>query len=263
MEIHKTAIIDPNAELGEGNYIGPNVVIDKNVKLGNNNWIGPGAIITGYTTIGNNNRIFGHAYIGAPPQDVAFKDDETYVKIGDNNIIREFSTIHRGTAPGSTTIIGNNNFLMVGAHVAHNCKIGSNIVMVNCASLGGYVEVDDYAFLGGFVIVHQFTRIGSYTMCGILTKITKDVPPFMLVDGNPATVYGVNIVGLRRRGFSAERRLLIQRAYKILYRERNSLKTSLEKLNELAINDKNGDIKILIDFIEKSKRGILLKSNVK
>lgn len=260
MEIHKTAIINSKAEIGEGNYIGPNVVIDENVKLGNNNWIGPGVIITGYTTIGDNNRIFGHAYIGAPPQDMAFKGGKTYVRIGDNNIIREFSTIHCGTAPDSTTIIGNNNFLMVGAHVAHNCKIGSNIVMVNCASLGGYVEVNDFAFLGGFVIVHQFTKIGSYTMCGILTKITKDIPPFMLVDGNPAIVRGVNIVGLRRSGFDSERRLLLQRAYKILYREKNSIKTSLEKLHELSSHDKNGDIQMIIDFIKNSKRGILLKS---
>ena len=261
MAIHPTAVIDKRAVIGEGNEIGPYVVIDGEVVIGSNNKIGPGTIITGYTTIGNNNEIHGNVYIGNLPQDVAFKNVRSYVIIGDNNIIREFATIHRGTKEESKTVIGNNNFLMVATHVAHNCKLGNNIVMVNSASLGGYVEVHDHAFLGGFVIVHQFCRIGSYTMSGILTKIVKDIPPFMLVDGNPATVRGINVVGLRRKGFSSERRNIIKEAYKIIYRSGYNIKHSLEKLEGLKNNSEySEDIKMIIEFIRGSKRGITLKS---
>ncbi len=264
MAIHPTAVIDRKAEIGDNNEIGPYVVIDANVKIGNNNWIGPGTIITGFTTIGNNNKIHGNVYIGNLPQDVAFQNVRSFVRIGSNNIIREYATVHRGTKEDSETIIGDNNFLMVATHVAHNCKLGNNIVMVNSASLGGYVEVHDYAFLGGFVIVHQFCRIGSYTMSGILTKIVKDVPPFMLVDGNPARVRGINVVGLRRRGFSSERRNVIRNAFKIIYRSGYNLKHSLELLGNLIDEypDYGEDIKLIIDFINNSKRGIILKSEM-
>ena len=263
MGIHPTAIIDKRAEIGANNEIGPYVVIEGNVIIGDNNYIGPGTIITGYTTIGNNNKIHGHVYIGNLPQDVAFKNSRTYVIIGNNNIIREFATIHRGTKEESKTVIGDNNFLMVASHVAHNCILGNNIVMVNAASLGGYVEVHDHAFLGGFVIVHQFCRIGSYTMSGVLTKIVKDIPPFMLVDGNPAKVRGTNIVGLRRKGFNSERREVIRKAYKILYRSGYKLSHSIEELKKLMEKQEpksKDDLKMIIDFISNSKRGIVLKS---
>ena len=266
MGIHPTAIIDKRAKIGSENEIGPYVVIEGEVTIGNNNYIGPGTIITGNTTIGDNNQIHGHVYIGNLPQDVAFKNSRTYVIIGNNNIIREFATIHRGTKEESKTIIGNNNFLMVASHVAHNCILGNNIVMVNAASLGGYVEVHDHAFLGGFVIVHQFCRIGSYTMSGILTKVVKDVPPFMLVDGNPAKVRGTNVVGLKRKGFNNKRREVIKKAYKILYRSGYKLSHSLEILNNevsrLTEEDPESakDIEMLVGFIKNSKRGIVLKS---
>jgi len=257
VSIHKSAIIGKNVKLGKNNEIEPYVVIDDNVIIENNNKIGPGTIITGNTYIGNNNNIHGHVYIGNLPQDLAYNGGDTGVKIGDNNVIREFTTIHRGTKDGSVTLIGNNNYLMVSSHVAHNCKVGNNVIMVNGASLGGYVEIYDYAFLGGFVVVHQFSRIGSYSICGILTKVTKDIPPFMMVDGNPALVRGLNLVGLKRKGFDKDRRENIKIAYKILYRYGYSISHALEELEKYKNHQ---DINMLIDFIKNTKRGILLKS---
>ena len=257
MAIHRTAVIDKRAELGEGNEIGPFVVIEGKAIIGNKNRIEPGTIITGNTTIGDNNHIHGHVYIGNEPQDLEYGGDETFVEIGSNNVFREFTTVHRGTKAGTTTVIGDNNYLMTASHVAHNCRLGNNIIMVNGASLGGYVEIDDHAFLSAFVIIHQFCKIGSYTICGILTKITKDVPPYLMVDGNPALVRGLNLVGLKRKGFNGEQRELIKRAFKIVYRSGYSISHSLEELQKLGGSD---DIKLFIDFINNSKRGILLKT---
>jgi UDP-N-acetylglucosamine acyltransferase len=255
--IHETAVIDTSARIGKGTKIGPYVVIQGNVKIGNNNTIDSASIITGNTTIGDNNYIHGHVYVGNLPQDLAHKGGSTFVKIGNNNVIREFTTIHRGTKGGSTTSIGDNNYLMVASHVAHNCRLGNNIIMVNGASLGGYVEVHDHAFLSAFVVVHQFCKIGSYCICGILTKITKDVPPFMMVDGNPAMVRGLNLVGLKRNGFSQERRAILKKAYKIIYRSGYSISHATEELKNL---EENNDINLLISFISSSERGILLRS---
>jgi UDP-N-acetylglucosamine acyltransferase len=258
MAIHRTAVIDSNAEIGMDNEIGPLVVIEGGVRIGNNNRIEPGTIITGGTTIGDNNHIHGHVYIGNEPQDLAYDGCETYVRIGNNNVFREFTTIHRGTKEGSATVIGDNNYLMTASHVAHNCTLGNNIIMVNGASLGGYAEVRDHAFLSAFVIVHQFCRIGGYTICGILTKITKDVPPFLMVDGNPALVRGLNLVGLKRKGFDAKRREIIKQAFKTVYRSGYNVSHALELLRKME--QQGEDLRTFIDFIVESERGILLKT---
>jgi UDP-N-acetylglucosamine acyltransferase len=258
MGIHSSAVIDRRATIGKNNEIGPYVVIDGPVVIGDNNTIGPSTIITGHTAIGDSNKISGHVYIGNLPQDLTFKGVTSFVKIGNGNILREFTNIHCGTKEKSSTIIGDNNYLMVGTHIAHNCKLGNSVIMVNGASLGGYVEVNDHAFLSAYVIIHQFVHVGSYCICGILTKIVKDVPPYMMVDGNPSLVRGVNVVGLKRKGFDANRRERIRTAYKILYRNDYSLPHALKELKKM--ND-NEDIQVLIDFIENSKRGILLKSS--
>ncbi|MBN2323065.1 MAG: acyl-ACP--UDP-N-acetylglucosamine O-acyltransferase [Spirochaetes bacterium] len=260
MAIHRSAVIDHNAEIGTYNEIGPLVVIEGGVRIGNNNRIEPGAIITSNTTIGDNNRIHGHVYIGNEPQDLAYDGSETYVKIGNDNVFREFTTVHRGTKEGSSTVIGDNNYLMTASHVAHNCRIGNNVIMVNGASLGGYAEVHDHAFLSAFVIVHQFCRIGGYTICGILTKITKDVPPFLMIDGNPALVRGLNLVGLKRKGFDAKRRAIIKQAFKTVYRMGYSVPHALELLGEME--QQSEDLRMFIDFIVESERGILLKTPV-
>jgi len=254
MAIHRTAVIDPKAEIGEDNEIGPLVVIEGGVSIGNNNRIEPGTILTGRTSIGDNNHIHGHVYIGNEPQDLAYDGSETFVKIGNSNVFREFTTVHRGTKEGSATIIGDDNYLMTASHVAHNCN---GIIMVNGASLGGYVEICDHSFLSAFVIVHQFCRIGGYTICGILTKITKDIPPFMMVDGNPALVRGLNLVGLKRKGFDSKRRELIKKAFKTLYRSGYSVSHALEELGKM---EQNEDLRMFIDFIIGSDRGILLKT---
>lgn len=212
MSIHPTAIVDKSVEIGKNCKVGPFAVIQGKVTIDDDTTIGPSTVIMGTTSIGKGNKIHGHVYIGNLPQDVTHAGGETCVKIGDNNIIREFATIHKATKEGSTTVIGDNNYLMVASHIAHNCKLGNDIIMVNCASLGGYVEIHDHAFLGGFVIVHQFVRIGSYSICGVLTKVTKDIPPFMMIDGNPALVRGINIVGLKRKGFSTERREKVKKS---------------------------------------------------
>lgn len=258
MPIHSTAIIEKSVEIGDNNDIGPYVIINENTKIGNSNVIGTGTVIIGGTTIGNNNHIHAYVSIGDIPQDLAYGGGESFVKIGNNNVIREFVTIHRGTKRGSETIIGDNNYLMVSSHVAHNCRIGNHVIMVNCASLGGYVEVFDHAFLGAFVVVHQHSRIGGFSICGMLTKVTQDIPPYVMVDGNPALVRGLNFVGLKRKGFNPERREWIKKAFKILYRSGFSLSHSLEELKGMNPNE---DIKNMINFIEGAKRGILLKSS--
>lgn len=256
MAIHETAMIDPRAILGQNNDIGPYVIIEGPLRLGNGNSIGPFTVITGNTTIGDNNRIHGHVYIGDLPQDLSYEGGESYVKIGNNNELREFVTVHRGTKTGSATVIGDNNYLMVSSHVGHNCRLGNNIVMVNCASLGGYVEIHDHAFLAGFTMVHQFTRVGSYSICGLATRITKDVPPFMMVSGSPVCVNGLNLVGLQRKGFTPEQRMELKRAYKLLYCSGFSISHSLQELKKY---EQDANIRLLIDFIQGSKRGILLK----
>jgi UDP-N-acetylglucosamine acyltransferase len=258
MSIHVTAIIDKRAKLGVDNEIGPYVVIEGPVNIGNRNKIGPHAIISGNTTIGDNNVIHGHVYLGNVPQDLAYTETKTFVEIGSNNVFREYSNVHRGTKEGSTTIIGDNNYFMVASHIAHNCTIGSYIIMANGASLGGYVEIHNHAFLSGFVIVHQFTRIGSYSICGFLSKITKDIPPYMMVDGNPARVRGINLVGLKRKGFDSHRRETIKNAYKILYRSNYSISSAL---GELKKHSSSEDIQVLMDFIKNSTRGILFKTD--
>ena len=257
MSIHPTAIVDRKAEIGKNNNIGPFAIIEGDVIMGDNNSIGPGTIIASNTIMGNNNDIHGHVYLGNIPQDLSYKGGKTYVKIGNNNTIREFTTIHRGTEEGSSTELGDNNFLMVATHMGHNTKVWNHVIMVNAVSLAGFAEIYDHAYVGAFTIVHQFVRIGSYSVCGMLSKPVKDVPPFMMVDGNPALVRGINVLGLRRKGFDAERRERIKWAYKTLYRSGFNVSHSLSEFKKYENSE---DMKMLIDFINNSKRGILLKS---
>lgn len=266
MSIHNTAVIAPGAEIGRDNEIGPYVVIEPQVKIGNGNRIGPGTIITGKTYIGDGNIIHGHVYLGNTPQDVHYKGQDSQVIIGDHNEFREFSNVHRGTKEGSATVIGNHNYFMISSHIAHNCRIGNHVFMVNGASLGGYCEVHDYAFLSAYVIAHQFVRIGAYSICGILTKLTQDVPPFMMVDGNPAVVRGLNVVGLRRNGFNSQRRAALKRVFKILYRSRLTISGGLQQLHESfdadVDHETRKDLDLLYSFIGSSKRGVLFRSFV-
>ncbi len=251
--IHPSAIIGKNVKLGENNEIGPGCVIDDGVVLGSNNklwmnvYVGPG------TTIGDDNQLHMGAIIGHQPQDVAFTNEPSYTKIGNKNTIREYVTIHRGTKAGSSTAIGDDNFFMANAHIAHNCHIGSKVILVNLASLTGHCVIEDGAFISGMVGLHQFTRVGRLAMLSALSAINKDVPPYMLCGGRPAVVQGINVVGLRRSGISPAGRSEIKQAYKFLYRSDLNVSQALEAIERACASP---EVKHLVAFVKASERGI-------
>src|SRR3989338_5898523 len=253
-QIHPTAILGKNVALGSGNTIGPNALLEDGVKLGNDNTLFQGVTVCTGTEIGNKNRIHMNAVIGHEPQDLAFKHEPSFTKIGNENTIREFVTIHRGTKAGTATRIGNSNYLMAYCHVAHNCVIGNQVIMVNQASLTGYIEVEDQAFLSGMTGFHQFTRIGRLAMVSALSAANKDIPPYMIAGGRPAVVLGINVVGLRRAGVSAAVREEIKKAYKLLYRAGLNTSQALEIMKKDLTSP---EAKHLIQFVENSKRGII------
>lgn len=264
MAIHPSALIDKRAEIGKNNEIGPNVIIEGPAQIGDNNIIEAGVFIRGKSIIGNDNHFYSYAVIGQDPQDVSFKGGATTTVIGNGNTLREFVTIHRSTNEDGVTTIGNNNYLMISSHVAHDCVIGSGNYIVNGTVLGGYVTVGDNVFVSGLSGIHQFTRIGSYVMIGGISKIVQDIPPYMIADGIPASIKGVNVIGLRRNGFSPDRRMLLKRAYKQLYRSGASIKSSIVELKNMLEDAENteqsADLQMLLDFIQSSKRGIILKA---
>jgi UDP-N-acetylglucosamine acyltransferase len=252
--IHPSATIGENVELGTGNTIGQNVTIEDGVRIGNNNWIMSGAFIAAGTVLGNDNEIHMNAVIGHAPQDLAYKGEETFTRIGDRNIIREFVTIHRGTKAGTATVIGNENYIMAYCHIAHNCLLGNNIIMVNQASLTGHCTVEDRAFLSGMTGFHQFTRIGTLAMVSALTAINKDIPPYVVCGGRPGVAQGINVIGMRRAGIGPEARAEIKEAYKLLYR--SGLNTS-QAIEAIKSSLKSKEVSHMVAFIEASKRGIL------
>lgn len=254
-KIHPTAIISKNALIEEDDSIeiGPYAIIEENVAIRKGCKIGPNVHIHGYTDIGRGCKIFTGAVIGSTTQDLKYRGGKTYLKIGEENTIREFVTINTGTAEGDTTSIGNNNLIMAYVHIAHNCTIGNNVVMANASTLAGYVIVDDFAIIGGLVGIHQFCRVGSYSIIGGCSKITKDIIPFVVADGHPAIPYGINKIGLKRKNFSSEKIAHIEDIYKVLFR--SGLNVS-EAMKELENMQRTEEIAYLIDFIKSSKRGI-------
>lgn len=252
--IHPRALIHPSARISSGTVVGPDVVIDEHVEIGTDCEIRARAIITGHTKIGSRTQIGYGAIVGAEPQDLAYKPCLSYTSVGDDNIIREYVTIHRGTKEGSATIIGNHNYLMTGVHIAHNCKIGNSVILVNNVLLGGYVEVRDFAFLGGDSVVHQFTRVGDHAMVRGQTRLGLDVPPYFMAVATNA-VCGLNRVGLKRKGFDAQRRKHISEAYNIIYYAGKNRIQALETMRNTP-ELKNEDIELLCCFLEETKRGI-------
>lgn len=252
-KIHSSAVIGKDIRMGEDNDVGPGCVIEDGVVLGSRNrlwmnvYLGPG------TTVGNENHIHMGAVIGHVPQDLAYGGAPTQTTIGDRNAIREYVTIHRGTKEGTATVIGDDNFFMANAHIAHNCQIGSRVILVNLASLTGYCVVEDGAFLSGMVGLHQFTRIGRLAMISALSAVNKDVPPYMFCGGRPAVIQGLNVVGLRRAGINPASREDIKRAYKLLYREGLNVSHALEAIQ---IECKSPEVKVLVEFVKSSERGI-------
>jgi UDP-N-acetylglucosamine acyltransferase len=250
--------IDPSAKISEKAVIeddvtiGPWVIIEDDVTIGAGTRIDAHCVIKKGTVIGKQNEIHPGAIIGEDPQDLVFdKNAVSYVRIGDNNTIREYATIHRGTEPGSTTIIGNHNFLMAQSHVAHNCVIGNHVVVCNCALLSGHVEVEDYGFISGGVVIQQFARIGKHAIVGGNTRVNTNIPPFIRAVGYDAEAYGLNIVGLKRCGMSREAISKLNRAYKILFRSKLRLEERLKKIEDEVDSD---EARYLVSFIRKPSR---------
>jgi len=256
--IHATAIIHPGAELAEDVEIGPYAIIGSHVKIGKGTKVGPHAVVEGWTSIGEQNQIFQMASVGAIPQDLKYRGEETYLKIGDRNIIREFATIHLGTVTGDgETTIGSNNLFMAYSHVAHDCHIGNGVVMANAATLAGHVAVEDYVILGGLCAIHQFTRIGESAMIGGGTLVGHDIPPYTIAtsgDRREAALRGLNLVGLKRRGFSDELIGQLKKAYKILCLSGLKLGDAVARIREEV--PAGPEMNHFLEFIESAKRGI-------
>ncbi|MGH8547026.1 MAG: acyl-ACP--UDP-N-acetylglucosamine O-acyltransferase [Methylococcales bacterium] len=254
--IHRTAIIDPKAYLAEDVSVGPYSVIDAGVRIGGGTTIGPHVVIRGPSVIGKSNRIYQFASVGEDPQDKKYRQEVTYLEIGDGNTIREYCTIHRGTKQDKgVTRFGNDNLLMAYAHVAHDCVIGNNVVMANGASLAGHVHLDDFSILGGFTLVHQFSRIGQHSFSAMGSTISRDVPPYVMVGGRPTKPFGINSIGLERKGFKPETIREIRRAYKTLYKAGLRLEEATQVLETMTAD--TPEIICMVEFVQKSGRGIL------
>lgn len=255
MNIHPTAIISPDAEIAEDVEIGAYSIIGPDVHIGKQTVVGPHVVIEAQTDIGERCRIYQFAAIGAAPQDLKFKGEKTRVIIGNDNTIREFVTIHRATAAATgTTVMGDHNLIMAYSHIAHNCILDNHIIMVNAANLAGHIHVEDYAIIGGLTGVHQFTRIGAHCMIGGASAVTRDVAPYLIAAGNHATTHGLNVVGLKRRGFDEETINAIKRAYTLVFRSSLLLKTAMERIREEV--DDVPEVRHFLEFIEKSERGL-------
>ncbi len=255
-EIHPTAIVDKNAKIGKDVYIGPYVVIEDKVEIGDGCKIDAFANIKKYTKLGKNNHIYAYACIGGPPQDLKFKGEETYLIVGDENCIREYVTLHRGTEHGGgVTKIGSRCLIMAYAHVAHDCILEDEVIMANAASLAGHVIIEQGAILGGLSAVHQFVRIGKYSYIGGMTGVAQDVPPYTLVAGERGTMRGLNVIGLRRRGFSSKNIKNLKKAYRILWRSGLKKEEAIKKVLEEIPDDPH--VATLIDFVKRSERGII------
>lgn len=253
--IHPSAIIDPTAELADDVVIGPYVVIGEHVKIGSGTRVGAHTVIERWTEIGRDNQIFQLASVGAAPQDLKYAGDETYLKIGDRNKIREFSTLHRGTVEGGgQTLIGNDNLFMAYSHVAHDCIVHNHTVLANGATLAGHVELEDYAIMGGLAAVHQFCRVGCHTMISGGSMVAQDVPPYTVAQGDRAKTMGLNLIGLKRRGFAAETLRALKQAYRLIFRSGLRLEEALQQIEaELTMTP---ELEHFVQFIKDSQRGI-------
>ncbi len=254
--IHPTAIISPEAELAADVTVGPYSVIGPQVQVGAGSVIGPHVIIMGPTTLGAGNRIFQFASIGDDPQDKKYAGEATRLEIGDRNTIREYCSINRGTVQDAgVTRVGSDNWLMAYTHIAHDCQLGNHVIMSNNATLAGHVHVEDHVILSGFCAVHQFCRIGTHAFVGGLSGVTRDVLPYMIVAGHPPEPRGINLEGLKRRGFSTDQLRSLKDAYRILYRSGLRLAEAREQLAALAPGQ--SEVRIILEFLDRSERSIV------
>ncbi|HKJ05366.1 MAG TPA: acyl-ACP--UDP-N-acetylglucosamine O-acyltransferase [Geopsychrobacteraceae bacterium] len=253
--IHATAIIEKGAEIDSNVTIGPYAVIGERVKIGSGTTVGSHAVIEGCTEIGCDNQIFQFASVGAIPQDLKFHGEESSLVIGDRNKIREFVTIHLGTEDGGgITRVGNDNLFMAYSHVAHDCVVGNHVILANAATLAGHVEVDDFAILGGLSAVHQFCRVGCHVMASGGSMIAQDIVPYTIVQGDRAKVVGLNLVGLKRRGFSSSVLKSIKQAYRLVFRSGLSLEEAVNKIEKEL--DASPELSVFVEFLKKSERGL-------
>ncbi|MDR2452679.1 MAG: acyl-ACP--UDP-N-acetylglucosamine O-acyltransferase [Candidatus Accumulibacter sp.] len=254
--IHPTAIIHSNARLGAGVSVGPYSIIGEHVEIGDNTWIGPHVVITGVTRIGRDNRIHPFCSIGDAPQDKKYGGEPTRLEIGERNTIREYCQFNTGTVQDAgVTRIGSDNWIMGYVHIAHDCRVGDRTIFANNSQLAGHVHVDDWAVLGGYTGVHQFCRVGAHTMTAVGTVVLQDIPPYVMAAGNTATPYGINVKGLKRRGFPAEALLALKRAYRTLYKSGLMLEEARTRLAQEA--REHPEIQPILDFLAVSKRGII------
>ena len=254
--IHQTAIIDDSAQIADNVSIGAYSIIGADVEIDSGTWIGPHVVINGPTRIGKNNRIFQFCSLGEDPQDLKFDGERTFLEIGDDNTIREFVTISRGTEDGGgVTRLGNNNLLMAYVHIAHDCQVGNHVIFANSASCAGHVEVGDHAILGGFSLVHQFSKIGAHAFTSMGAIINQDVPPYIIVASNYGKASGINKLGLKRRGYSDEVIRAIVNAYKLMVRARKPREQAMQEAAELIEN--YPEVRLMADFINQSERGII------
>ncbi|HKY02424.1 MAG TPA: acyl-ACP--UDP-N-acetylglucosamine O-acyltransferase [Burkholderiales bacterium] len=254
--IHPTAVIHPGAKLGDNVSVGPYCVIGEHVEVGEGTWIGPHVVLDGHTRIGRDNRIFPFSSLGGEPQDKKYKGEPTALEIGDRNTIREYCTINSGTVQDAgVTRLGDDNWIMGYVHIAHDCHVGSNTIFASNAQIAGHVHVGDWAILGGMAGVHQFVKIGAHAMTGGGTILLQDIPPFVMVAGNPAAPHGINSEGLKRRGFSEEAITALRRAYKSLYRSGLGLAEAIETLSVEYAHVP--EVQVLTEFLRNAKRGIV------
>ena len=254
-QIHPTAIVDAKAQIGTGTVIGPYCVIAAEVTLGPECWLQHHVTLNGPTRAGARNKFYAYCSIGQQTQDLKYQGEPTYLEIGDENTFREFVTINRSTSSEGKTRVGNCGNFLAYSHIGHDCTVGDTVIFSNNGTLAGHVEVGDNAVMGGLTAVHQFCRIGRFAITGGCSKIVQDVPPFMIADGNPAKVRGINLIGLERKGFPAENLKPIKEAFRLIYRSKLNTRQAVEAMRQDL--PQNEEIKEIIEFIEKSERGII------
>ncbi|MXP67227.1 acyl-ACP--UDP-N-acetylglucosamine O-acyltransferase [Pantoea sp. Aalb] len=254
--IHPSSLIEEGAVIGANVYIGPFCFVGANVEIGENTVLKSHVVLNGYTRIGKNNQIYQFVSIGEVNQDLKYAGESTCVEIGDLNRIRESVTIHRGTLQGGClTKVGSSNLLMVNVHIAHDCIVGNRCILANNATLGGHVTVDDFVIIGGMTAIHQWCTIGAHVVIGGCSGVTQDVPPYIIAQGNHATPFGINILGLKRRGFNKEALHAIRNAYKLLYRSNKTMEEAKPAIEALA--KKHNEVKLFYDFFARSNRGLI------
>ena len=255
VQIHPTAIVDPGAEIGAGTVIGPYCVIGANVVIGGSCWLQHHVTLQGPMRAGAQNKFYAYCSVGQETQDLKYAGEPTYLEIGNENTFREFVTVNRSTTSEGKTRIGSRGNFLAYSHIGHDCSVGNEVVFSNNGTLAGHVQIGDNAVMGGLTAVHQFCRIGRFAITGGCSKIVQDVPPFMIADGNPAKIRGVNLVGLERRNFPAESVKLIKEAFRLIYRSKNNTGQALEAVRkELPQSE---EIREIVEFIEKTERGII------